>query len=356
MPTAKESNRLTTLDYLRGFFIVVIITDHLSRWPSLLGIFSGQALLWITAAEGFVIISGLLVGYVRGYKNRTLPMWEVIKKVESRAVLLYVWSIIATVAYTAIIWYVPLVGGAPGMPVDKGNWGELIEDALSLNYTYVWVHFLTYYALFLAASPIAIWLLRKSKAWMVIVISLIVLAIGWAIRNEAMQWQAVFFIPSVAGYYLESIRRKWQNLEAHTRVTITTTIWTITALTITSSVIFSFYNTGFTDVANYVNNVLFAKDSISLLRLLLAFLWFAGFLLLFERFTKWIGRFLGWLLLPIGTRSLTAYILHGVALVLISLVTVAGGDIVINTVLGVCAIMIVWLLLRLPIVEKYIPR
>jgi len=356
MSVIKESNRLVTLDYLRGFFIVVIIVDHLSRWPSLLGIFSGEALLWITAAEGFVIISGLLVGYVRGYKNRSLPMLDVIKKVESRALLLYVWSIIATVAYTAIIWYVPLVGGAPGMPVDKGNWLELIEDALNLNYTYVWVHFLTYYALFLAASPVAVWLLRKRKAWLVIALSLIVLAIGWATRNNAMQWQAAFFIPSVAGYYLESIRRKWQSLAAHTRVTITTTVWTVTALTITSSVIFTFYNSGFSDAANYINNIIFAKDSISLPRLLLAFLWFVGFLLLFERFTKWIGRWLGWLLLPIGTRSLTAYILHGVAIVLISLVTVAGGDIVINTILGVCAIMIVWLLLRLPVVEKYIPR
>ncbi len=283
-------------------------------------------------------------------------MTQVIKKVESRALLLYVWSIIATVAYTAIIWYVPLMGGAPGMPVDKGNWLELIEDAFNLNYTYVWVHFLTYYALFLAASPAAIWLLRKRKAWMVVVLSLIVLAVGWAMHNSAMQWQAAFFIPSVAGYYLESIRRKWQSLQAHTRVTITTTVWTLTALTITSSVIFTFYSTGFTDVANFVNNVLFAKDSISLLRLSLSFIWFVGFLLLFEHFTKWIDRWLGWLLLPIGTRSLTAYILHGVALVLISLVTVAGGDIVINTVLGICAIMIVWLLLRLPVVEKFIPR
>jgi hypothetical protein len=354
--TIKESTRLVPLDYLRGFFIVVIIIDHLSRWPSLLGIFSGKALLWVTAAEGFVIISGLLVGYVRGYKNRALSMRDISKKLIGRGLLLYLWSIIASVAYTAVIWYVPLTGGAPGMPIDKGNWTSLIIDTLNLNYTYVWVHFLTYYALFLVGAPIAVWLLRKSKAWLVIAISLIILAIGWQTHIDAMQWQALFFIPSVAGYYLEPIRSRWLALSKKIRKALVVSAWTLTAVTITLSVISTFYPGGLTGIANVLNDTFFAKDTISIWRLCLAFIWFIGFMLLFQRFEKWIGKRLGWLLLPIGTRSLTAYIVHGIALIIISSVTVAGSNILVNTLLGITAILITWILTSLPIVQKIIPR
>ncbi|CAN5368343.1 hypothetical protein BH10PAT4_BH10PAT4_3250 [soil metagenome] len=352
----KVSTRLVALDYLRGFFIVVIIIDHLARWPSVLAFISGKALLWVTAAEGFVIISGLLVGYVRGYKNKSLSMKEVSKKLISRGLLLYVWSIIATVAYTAIIWYIPLMGGAPGIMIDKGEWFELLANTFTLNYTYVWVHFLAFYALFLVASPIAIWLLRSSKAWLVVALSLLLLVVGWQTHIDALQWQALFFIPSVAGYYLEPIKSKWQSLSKHTKNMLVRAAWGLTAITIVLSVVSTFYSSSFTDIADTINDGLFAKDTISIWRLMLAFMWFIGFVLLFQRFEKWIGKFFGWLLLPIGTRSLTAYILHGIAIVLISYFTIAVDNILVNTLLGIIAILIVWAILRIPLINKIIPR
>ena len=87
-----------------------------------------------------------------------------------------------------------------------------------------------------------------------------------------------------------------------------------------------------------------------------AFVWFVGFLLLFNLAKRWIGKWLGWLLLPIGTRSLTAYILHGLVIVVVSYFTVAGDNLLINTLLGMFAILGVWALLRIPFVEKVIPR
>ena len=254
MTSEKVSTRLVALDYLRGFFIVVIIIDHLARWPSLLALITGKALLWITAAEGFVIISGLLVGYVRGYKNKSLSMGQVSMKLISRGMLLYVWSIIATIAYTAIIWYVPLLGGAPGMMIEKDEWLELLANTFTLNYTYVWVYFLALYAIFLVASPVAIWLLRTSRAWLVIVLSLLLLVVGWQTHIEALQWQALFFIPSVAGYYLESIKSKWLSLSKQTRDILVNTAWGFTAITIIFSVLSTFYSSSFTHVASLFND------------------------------------------------------------------------------------------------------
>lgn len=352
---SKESSRLTTLDHLRGFFIVVIIVDHLGRWPSLFALISGQALLWVTAAEGFVIISGLLIGYVRGFKNKSLSMIEVSKKVIGRAGLLYLWSIIATIGYTALLWYVPLIGGKPAVPFDVGDWWQVIAQVLSFQTPFVWVHFLTLYALFLAVSPIAIFLLRHNKAWLVTMLSLGLLVIGWQTHIEALQWQALFFIPSVAGYYLEPIRSRWNGLAPTKRKIYSAALVGVTVVTIIASAVAWFHPTLVQSFAD-ISNAMFAKDTISFWRLLVAFIWFVGFLLVFERFRGWIGTKLGWLLIPIGTRSLTAYIVHGIAIIAISYFTLAGENILINTLLGGIAILLVWGLIRIPLVQKIIPR
>ena len=356
MPKAEKpkTSRLETLDHLRGFFIIVIIIDHLSRWPSVLGLLTGKALLWVTAAEGFVSISGLLVGYIRGFKNKDLPFKDVASKLIRRGLLLYVWSLIGSIAYVAIIWYVPLEGGAPSTPMAVGNWSEFLIELVTMHYTFVWVHFLTLYALFLVASPIAVWLFRKNLSWLVGILSLVLLALGWLTHMEALQWQFLFFIPSIVGFHLHSVLDWWKKLTRATQITIASTTVGLTLVTIIASVVLTFYAQSFQGFADAVN-VLFAKDSISLFRAGMAFLWFAGFMFVFYKLRGFISRFFNWLLIPIGTHSLTAYILHGVALGIISYFTIASADIIVNTLLGILAVMIVWTLLKIPFVRKVIP-
>ena len=350
----KKQNRLETLDHLRGFFIIVIIIDHLARWPTMLHIFTGKALLWVTAAEGFVAISGLLVGYVRGYKNRALPFKIVSFKLLKRAGLLYIWSLIASIAYVAMIWYVPLNGGSPSTPMAVGDWATFLTQLITMQYTFVWVHFLTLYALFLAASPIAIWLLRKGLAWLLAIISFGLLALGWATQLEALQWQFLFFIPAIAGFYLTNILNWWHGLTKGKRLTIAISSVGLTAVTIIFSTILMFYAQNFQDFANQVN-MLFAKESISLLRAAMAFLWFTGFMFVFYALRHVIAKYLNWLLIPIGTHSLTAYILHGMALVIISALTVSSESNIVNTLLSLGAILIVWILLKIPFVRRVVP-
>lgn len=354
-PETKIQNRLETLDQLRGFFIVTIVIDHLSRFPSLFGILSGKALLWVTAAEGFVSISGLLVGYVRGYKNRNEPFKHVTGKLLRRAGLLYLWSLIASIAYVAIIWYIPIEGGFPSTPMPVGDWQEFLAELVTLRYTWTWVHFLTLYAIFLAASPVAVWLLRRNLAWIVGAISFVLLAIGWATKSEILQWQFLFFIPSIIGFYMQSILDWWYAKKRSTRTVIAATIVTLTVLTIATSVIFTYYDRAFESFANNVSDVIFAKESISLARAALAFLWFTGYMFIFYKLRHIIKKAFNWLLIPIGTHSLTAYILHGLALCIISFFTVGGDNFWVNTLLGIVAILITWGLLKIPFVRRVVP-
>jgi len=353
----QKSERYPALDLLRGYFIVIIISDHLWRWPSIFSFFSGKALLWVTAAEGFVIISGLLVGYIRGFKARHEPLRDIAKKIWKRALILYTWAVIGTVVYTAAIWYIPLIGGGPGMPVEKGEWGQLLFESLTLTYTFVWVYFLKLYAIFLAFSPIALWLLRKNKAWLAVAISFGVLAIGWLTQNEVLQWQFLFFIPVVIGYYMKPIQYWWKSKTKTQRGLLSGVVIGSAIITITLSVI-SIFHPAISQTLVDITATYFAKDSISLWRALAAFLWFAAYLLVFIYLEKYINRVFGWALNTIGTRSLTAYILHGVALIIISFFVTANENdtFLFNTLLNVLAILIVWFLLKLPGINRVIPR
>jgi hypothetical protein len=355
MPSPLQKNRFLSLDYLRGFFIVVIIIDHLSRWPSIWIALSGKAMQWVTAAEGFVIISGLLVGYIRGYKNRDEAFSKVAFTLMRRGGLLYLWSIIATIVYTAIIWNIPLQGGSPGIPYPIGDWQQVIIDSVFLQYTNVWVYFLFLYAIFLFVSPLAIWLLRRGAAWLVTSVSLLLFLIGYSNDSEVLQWQILFFVPVVVGFYLNAIMEWWRVLPALRQKRITLTVIGATLVTMILSVITVFYPTVWPQFSAFVE-VAFDKDRLSMLRVLMAFLWFAGLFFIFHRFERQIGRFAGWLLRPFGTKSLTAYIIHGSILCFVSFFTIDTDSIVINSIIGACAIMLVWGTLHIPHINRIIPR
>jgi len=352
-PPVKE--RFHALDLLRGFFIVIIICDHLGRWPSLFSIFSGKALLWVTAAEGFIIISGLLVGYIRGYKSKAASLKDTSFKLWRRALTLYLWAILGTLIYTSIIWYLPLTGGHPGMPLDKGDWTTLLIDSITLNYTFVWVYFLKLYALYLAFSPVAIWLFRKGLAWVVAGISLLVLILGWYTHNEVLQWQFLFFIPATVGYVMPTIQSWWKKQSAAKRHALASGIIGATIVTIVLSIIGTYYPQ-LSHILDTATISLYAKESISLMRAFTAFLWFTGYLLVFLYLEKYIQRWLGWLLMPIGTHSLTAYILHGAVIVCISFFFVTTESIFANTLLDIAAILMVWALIKIPGINRIIPR
>lgn len=352
---SKESTRLVSLDYLRGFFIVVIIIDHLGRWPSLLEIFTGRGTLWVNAAFGFVIISGLLIGYVRGYKNRLDSFGTILKKILPRSLLLYVWLVIGTVVYASITWYMANKDLLAWVEIPVGEWGTLIVSALTFVYTNNWVHFLALYSLFLLVSPIALYLLRKRLAWIVLILTVATYVLGLSFDIEWLQWQILFFVPSIAGFYLEDISRFWKRQGKSKKIVITSIFFSVTLLTIVASFITSRILPEDNNLAVLINDY-FAHSPLSLLAVILSFFYFVAFLLLFSRFEKTIGRYLGWLLHPLGTRSLTAYIVHPITLILCALLIGKSESIVINTLLGALCVIGTWVLIKQKFVQKIIPR
>jgi hypothetical protein len=353
MSNEKKPGRLVALDYLRGYFILVIIIDHLYRWPSALAIFTGQGSLWFNAADGFVIVSGLMIGYVRGYKGMKLPLASVTEKLWKRAALLYLWLVIATVAYTGFAWLVPTAAHLPYVPITTGDWGTLLIQAITMKFSYVWINFLYLYTIFLAIAPAAIWLLRRRLAWLLALIVIGAYFIGESENIKWLQWQPLFFLPAIAGFYLESIRAWWL-ARARRRTIATYTIYSSTITLLTLALLTKFILPP-GDVVTALNTY-FSKDHIEFGALFVPLIVFCGFVLLFIKLEPFIERRLDWILMPFGTHSLTVYIIHGVFILLITYLVPSGQPLIINTLVGIFAILGTLLLLKVPWVRRFIPR
>ena len=92
-PPTPAGNRLATLDLLRGWFLIVILVNHLFYFPSGYDLISGRGMLLVSAAEGFFIISGLLIGIIRGGRVSNVPFLGIWKKLWKRGIILYAWSV-----------------------------------------------------------------------------------------------------------------------------------------------------------------------------------------------------------------------------------------------------------------------
>lgn len=346
-----DKSRILALDYLRGFFIIVIIADHVWRWPNIFQYISGRGELWTSAAEGFVIISGLLVGYIRGYKNRNMPLGEVSKKLVKRGLTLYIWMLITTFLLVSVSWLLPFKGGIPPVPIDIGHWNELFISMIRLDYAHTLTHFLYLYAIFLVLSPLVIWLFRRSKAWIVAICSVVLWVIGVSNSIEWMQWQLLFFLPAIVGFYFDALFAYYRRLSIITRRIIRYGSIGLTILTaIVAAAIVLPHAPG-----SYENS-LFGREHLTLPTILISFLWFSGLLSLFQLLLPFLQRWLGWLLLTFGERSLTAYILHTIPLVLCQLWFVDFTNFWINSLLVASCILITWMLLKIPKINTVVPR
>lgn len=322
-PTVKAGNRLATLDLLRGWFLIVILVNHLFYFPSGYDLISGRGMLVVSAAEGFFIISGLLIGIIRGGRVSHVPFAVIWKKLWQRGALLYVWSIGLSFLYIILGWLLYEVPGLKwGLVAPWTDIPDVITRVLSLQYFYGWADFLRMYAVYIFAAPLAIWLLRKGRWYVLVLLS----ALVWALPERPVveadmlyTWQTLFFGALIAGYYWQPLTEFVKTMDKRIRNKIVYACLFITAATIALSVVSAFVAPSmqgqtWSAISNLTQsipeNVLFHKGNMPLARILLSFVWFTSFFWLFQRYEKWLLSKLGWLLLPLGQNSLLVYIVQ----------------------------------------------
>lgn len=368
-----KSKRILTFDLLRGYFLIVIILDHLQWFPNGLDWVSARGSLFVSAAEGFFLISGIVLGIVRGRKLIQKPFREAALLLLTRAVQLYVVSIVLMLLFTFIGWFfLGNPGLKPGIrPIDQPLW-EILIGALSFQYLYGWADFLRLYSIFLFISPLALWLLRKKK-WYVLLVGNIIL---WALFPLAatytghstellmpLAWQLIFFSGLTIGYYWEPLSNWWYKQPNRTRRWILWPILGIGGLTLaTNFAIVTASSLGIlpAPIAAWHGSLypLFNKEALSPLRLLMFGCWFTFGFYIFKRLERYIVKLFGWILLPFGGNSLYVYILHAILLFFAHLILTPGmhHNVLINGAGTVLIIGLIWFALKKQFLFKIIPR
>jgi hypothetical protein len=333
---------------LRGFAALAMIADHAGRSSLLLPITGGSQFL-VSAAEVFVLISGVLVGVIYGKTILKLGPGKALGKVLRRVGKLYLLTISLTLAFIGsahvfgLWWQADLSNGVT----------RLLVEVVTLQRTSFLVDIpLLYTLLLLIAAPSLVLLARG--------LTMQLLAVSWGVwalwqftslldglrieGNEVFHlpaWQVIFVSGMVLGYHREAIESRLGRFSAASRGLALAAVFMIVTLLYVAQV---------ANLETLAGNELmyslgFDKSNVPIGRLFVL-----GLLLVFAMVTltlAWrpVSGAAGWLLLPLGQNALTAYSLHlAVVVVATLLYTRAPGEMSDASValLQVIAVMAVW--------------
>lgn len=319
MSLINTGQRILALDLMRGYFLLVILVDHLGKFPGFFEVFTGKGWLWVSAAEGFFIISGMMVGLIRGKELKSKGFKKASTSLLKRSAELYIWGVALTVVFTILGW---AANGHPGIKdglMESHSIGQLIWQTVTLQYIYGWADFLMYYAAFMLIAPLALWLTSKKQAWLVILISFGI----WQFRTESMfaALQILFVAGLIVGYNFRSIQAWFSNRSITIQGTIKRSVLCIAGSTALLSIgvvhgreWLGYMNAQESILYNTLNAIAtttgpwFDKWTMAPGRVALSLVWFAALYVIFRKYEKRITTVLGWLLLPLGRNSLNTYI------------------------------------------------
>ncbi len=373
MATAKKIiPRIITLDLMRGYFLLAILLNHLYLFPSLFEPLTLKGELFVSAAEGFFFISGTVLGIVRGRKLMDKPLKIAAKLLLSRAFTLYVVYIVVAIGSMLIGWqFIGNPGVKEVIPDPGANIFTTLWNIISFQDLYGWADYLRLYCLFLVASPLVLWLLRRGWWYIALgasaAIALFAPSPGWpdSIYTQPWHWQLLFFGGMIIGYHWPEITEKWNSLAKRWRQVIISTLLLAAVATLLGNIYLAFGGKLGPEVYAAVaplrdtwQQLYFDKENMPFTRIGLFLLWFWAAFWLFRRFEPFITKWLGWLLLPFGTNSQYVYTVSAVGLYLVHLALppTDDGNYWLNSLVYAAFAAVIWVMIRYKVLFKVIPR
>ncbi len=214
-PYLAPNGRDLRLDLLRGFLVSAMIVNHLPG-ESPLYFLTGGNRFFTSAAEGFLLISGLMAGLVYRRAIQRSGLAAGLLKVLRRAATLYALTVTVTLLFTVF-------SEAAGLPwavdVDLSNSTAFVVSVLTLHQTYYLIDVLVLYTILFLAAPAAFILLDRGKTWLLLAGSGLIyvlyqlapnaLVLPWPIEGnhlfEVAAWQVLFVAGLALGYHKSRI-------------------------------------------------------------------------------------------------------------------------------------------------------
>ena len=377
---ASPVGRDLRLDLLRGFCVFAMIVDHVGG-VSWLYVLTGGNTGPVTAAEGFVFLSGLVLGIVSRKRVDRDGIRAAVRSALARAWTLYALSVVLTLIFLALT-----AGTSLAIWVDRSllgeveNWVQLVASVVLLRFTWHGTDILALYALLLAAAPLAILALARAQTvrvlagswalWLLFQVAPERAVIPWPIEHATTfpfaAWQLLFIHALALGYHRDELAA-WLNAPAgaHRRSAIGYRAG-LGVAAIALLLLGGALSTGQAHAMGHTVPALTAIDlydkaSLGIGRIAafasVAVLVYVGLTLFWQP----IQRAVGWLLIPLGQASLYAYTVHLFVIVLAyNVPPYVGSDRpgweLHNTVGQLALVLLIWAMVKRRVLFGLIPR
>ncbi len=368
-PPITASGRDLRLDMLRGLCALVMIIDHVGGGSFLYGLTGGNAFV-VSAAEGFIFLSGMLVGLVYGPRVERDGIGAVQWRLLRRAATLYGLTIAMTFLFVGLSRFASM----PWLQDDPVLSPRLVVSLLTLHRTYYLVDVLVLYTLLMLLAPGALLLLARGRTGIALMLSLGVwgayqvfpaeATVPWDIANNDTfrfpAWQVWFFVGMVVGYHRDAIRDVLSRIPQWLLVGVLAglAIATITLHVTEAEAITQFLQA---PSGEAVRKALFDKEFARPGRLVAFAIWFPFLYLVLTVAWRALAGVFGWLLVPFGQNALYVYAMHLFAVYLGALLLpyVPGFDRENpwhNTPVQVASVAVIWLAVRYRVLFDVVPR
>ncbi len=387
---AEDGERDLRIDFLRGVVMVVLITVHIELF-SVFNLFTFERFGCISGGEGFVILSGVVLGRAYGRRVRAGAPWtDTTWKLLERAAQLYRVS----VALIAIVWLVRLSGWVdvsaitsfidrandkvyPLYPALGASWNAVAGSMAVLRSGPHQVQVLGLYVILIAFVPLALYIMNQGKtsgilamSWIVYLYNTAYPAMPTGAQFEygfpVLTWQLIFFHGVAVGYHWKAL----MDFAATPRGRIAV------AGCVALACAFAFFAQNTTnanmptwarisvippDVFNDIYRRFFQKNTLGVLRVVNYAVALVTAMVALTVAWVPLRRWLGWFLIPIGQCTLYVFILHLFVVAFINIIipfkiSISHDDIWLNTAAHAAALAFLWAMVRWRVAFGFIPR
>ena len=384
---ANAGKRDLRIDFIRGLVMIILITVHI-HMVSVYNYMAWERFGAVTGAEGFVLLSGIVLGMLSRLRLQEEGFNKTLSKQYNRGFMLYrvslfvIFSVFlidmipfieakAVTSFTAYSGKVyPLY---PPLSVFESAYKLIIAKFLLLRYGPHQFQILGLYVVLMFLAPFVLWLLSKGRVTLVLSISWIFYLVntGFHLRPiganfeyafPILTWQILFVHGLTIGYFRHEL---WNFFHAKKGKIL---FFFLFALYL--GFLFFTYNNPLKEIPAYLRldyiepdvfrriyHNFFDKNTLGIGRLVNDFALLVVSYAMLSYLWKPLNTLFGWFFIPIGQASLYVFILHVYACVVIDNFTIfAGDDIYINSLGHTVVFVFMWLMVRYKVLFNVIPR
>lgn len=377
------------IDFLRGLVMCVLVIVHF-EFVSLYTFLAWERVGLISGAEGFVILSGFVLGMVSRKRVATKGWAYSNARLVDRAAQLYRVNLFV-IAAVALLSLVPGLDTRevtsftdrfahqtyPLYPAWSEGFYTVVGRMLLLRAGPHQVQILGLYVVLLALTPLVLRTLYDGRTGLLLTGSWLLYFLGhlspWHPTGAQFEnafplltWQVIYVHGLAAGYHREGLERFLRGRSGRWVLGLAVVLFVgffVLAQNTSNPLVPRFAKLPWIAPATFdaLHAHWFDKNTLGVLRIVNYFsALLVGYALL-GRFWPFFHRALGWLLIPLGQASLYVFIVHvflvlGVSNVRPFTFEAGRADILLNTLVHTGVLLALWLMVRTRFLFRFIPR